>query len=103
MLAKQKGYVYSAWEGLYNRTPDNKKGELVTDDWDEIAQALVGVPNGTAIDSVEAIVSSLPAQQGQALLAQAQQDKNWVQRTPVPQVPSTPPVNEWFRNILSKI
>ena len=26
MLAKDKGYVYSAWEGLYARTPDNKKG-----------------------------------------------------------------------------
>jgi hypothetical protein len=103
MLAKQKGYVYSAWEGLYARTPDNKKGELVTDDWDEIAQALVGVPNGNAIDSVEAIVASLPAEQGKALLAQAQQDKNWVQKTPVPQIPSAPPVNEWFRNILSKI
>ena len=82
-LAKSKGYMYSAWQGLFARTPENKKGELVADEWDAIAQVLLG-PNATGdnIDSVEAIMSSLPPEQGQALLAHVKQDKNWTERTP---------------------
>lgn len=82
-LAKSKGYMYSAWQGLFARTPENKKGELVADDWDDIAQVLIG-PDATGdnIDSVEAIMSSLPEEQAQALLAHVKQDKNWAERTP---------------------
>jgi len=82
-LAKSKGYMYSAWQGLFARTPENKKGELVADEWDAIAQVLLG-PNATGdnIDSVEAIMASLPPEQGQALLAHVKQDKNWAERTP---------------------
>lgn len=82
ILAKQKGYVYSAWEGLYARTPDNKKGELVADDWDEIAKVLLG-PNasGDNLGSVEAILKSLPPDQADALLVKARQDANWKERT----------------------
>lgn len=96
ILAKQKGYVYSAWEGLFVRTPENKKGELVADDWDEIAERLVGVKDGNAIDSVEAIMQTLPPDQARALLAMAKQDKNWVER---PQ-PARVGTNEWFRRML---
>jgi hypothetical protein len=82
-LAKSKGYMYSAWQGLFARTPENKKGELVADDWDDIARVLIG-PDATGdnIDSVEAIMSSLPPDQAQALLAHVKQDKNWAERTP---------------------
>ena len=34
-LAKSRGYMYSAWQGLFARTPENKKGELVADEWDD--------------------------------------------------------------------
>jgi len=100
-LAKQKGYVYSAWEGLYARTPENKKGELVADDWDEMAQVLLGPnANGQNLGSVEAIMKSLPAEDAQALLAHVQQDKNWVEK-------NRAPVQEdalvWFKNISQKI
>jgi hypothetical protein len=82
-LAKRKGYMYSAWQGLFARTPDGKKGELVADDWDDIARVLIG-PDATGdnIDSVEAIMSSLPDDQAQDLLAHVKQDKNWAERTP---------------------
>lgn len=82
-LAKSKGYMYSAWQGLFARTPENKKGELVADEWDDIARVLLG-PNATGdnIDSVEAIMASLPEEQAQALLAHVKQDKNWAERTP---------------------
>lgn len=95
-LAKQKGYVYSAWEGLFVRTSDNKKGELVADDWDEIAERLIGVKDGNAIDSVEAIMQALPPDQARSLLALVKQDKNWVER---PQ-PARVGTNEWFRRML---
>ena len=82
-LAKRKGYMYSAWQGLFSRTPEGKKGELVADDWDDIARVLIG-PDATGdnIDSVEAIMSSLPDDQAQDLLAHVKQDKNWAERTP---------------------
>ena len=82
-LAKRKGYMYSAWQGLFSRTPEGKKGELVADDWDDIARVLIG-PDATGdnIDSVEAIMSSLPDDQAQDLLVHVKQDKNWAERTP---------------------
>ena len=82
-LAKSKGYMYSAWQGLFARTAEGKKGELVADEWDDIARTLIG-PNATGdnIDSVEAIMASLPEEQAQALLAHVKQDKNWAERTP---------------------
>lgn len=99
MIAKQKGYVYSAWEGLFVRTPDNKKGELVTDDWDEIAEKLVGTKDGNAISSAEAILKNLPPQEAQELLSRARADKNWFERQPKPTVGTT----EWFRNTMEML
>ena len=100
-LAKQKGYVYSAWEGLFARTPENKKGDLVADDWDEIAKTLLGPhANGHSLGSVEAIMKSLPHDEAQALLAHVQQDKNWVQK---PHVPVAENSLVWFKTISQKI
>ena len=99
-LAKSKGYMYSAWQGLFARTPDNKKGELVADDWDDIARVLLGpTASGDNLDSVEAIMASLPADQAQALLAQVKQDKNWAERTPKQPIGT----NEWFRNMMNRL
>jgi hypothetical protein len=99
-LAKQKGYVYSAWEGLYVRTPENKKGDLVADDWDEMAKVLLGpTADGNNLSSVEAIMKSLPADQADTLLAHVRQDKNWVEKQPQPTANTT----EWFKNMLGKL
>jgi hypothetical protein len=105
ILAKQKGYVYSAWEGLYVRTPENKKGELVADDWDNIAKVLLGnTATGENLTSVEAILKSLPADQAQALLARAKEDKNWVERKPTAESVFAKPTDlDWFKNISQKI
>jgi hypothetical protein len=101
ILAKSKGYVYSAWEGLYIRTPENKKGDLVTDDWDEIAEKLVGVRDGNRLDSVEAILQTLPKDQAQALLAHAKTDKNWAEK-PATTVAEHSSIG-WFKDIYQKI
>jgi hypothetical protein len=78
ILAKNKGYMWSAWQGLFSRTPDGKKGQLVSDDMDTIAQTLFG-QNGSAKDlgSVESIMAALPDDQATALLDRARQDPNW--------------------------
>jgi len=100
-LAKQKGYVYAAWEGLFARTPENKKGPLVADDWDEIAKLLIG-PNasGNDLDSVEAIMKALPHDQAQALLTHVKQDKNWVEK-PHQALSESPLI--WFKTISQKL
>jgi hypothetical protein len=103
MLAKEKGFVYSAWEGLYKRTPDNKKGELVADEWDEMAKLLLGPQfSGNDMDSVEAIMAALPPEYAQELLARGKADKNWKERKPRTESIRVG-TNEWFRNMLNRL
>lgn len=99
ILAKSKGYMWSAWQGLFARDPAGKKGEFVTDDLDKVAQTLLGPgANSKSLGSVEAILKALPEDQANALLARAKEDPNWkeVQHERVG-------TNEWFRGILSKL
>lgn len=78
ILAKSKGYMWSAWQGLFARTPEGKKGEFVSDDLDTIAKTIVG-KNASAKDlgSVESILAALPKDEADALLAKAKEDPNW--------------------------
>lgn len=78
ILAKSKGYMWSAWQGLFSRTPEGKKGEFVSDDLDVVAKTVIG-PNASAKDlgSVESILAALPKDQADALLAKAKEDPNW--------------------------
>lgn len=102
ILAKQKGYMWSAWQGLFSRTAEGKKGEFVSDDLDEIAQRLIG-PKATSksLGSVESILKSLPEEQAQALLARAEEDPNWNPKKQDKVAEEGP--QEWFRNVLNKI
>ena len=77
ILAKSKGYMWSAWQGLFSRTPDGKKGELVSDDLDDISEILTGKKNASVLGSVESILAALPKDQADALLAKAKEDPNW--------------------------
>jgi hypothetical protein len=77
ILAKSKGYMWSAWQGLFSRTPDGKKGEFVTDDLDAIAEILTGKKSSAVLGSVESILDALPKDQADALLAKAKEDPNW--------------------------
>lgn len=80
ILAKSKGYMWSAWQGLFRRTPEGKKGEFVSDDLDIIAKTIIG-KNASAKDlgSVESILAALPKKQAEALLIKAKEDPNWVE------------------------
>lgn len=83
ILAKQKGYMWSAWQGLFARDEKGKKADFISDDLDEIAVLLLG-PRATSknLGSVEAILQSLPNEQAASLLARAEQDPNWVVKKP---------------------
>lgn len=77
ILAKSKGYMWSAWQGLFLRNAEGKKGEFVTDDLAEIAEILTGKKDPKVLGSVESILSALPSSDADALLAKAKEDPNW--------------------------
>ena len=96
ILAKSKGYMWSAWQGLFSRTPEGKKGEFVSDDLDAIAELLFGRgANNKSLGSVESILKSLPQRDANELLDRARQDPNW-KEVPV----AKEGTNEWFRSVL---
>lgn len=102
ILAKSKGYMWSAWQGLFARTPEGKKGDFVTDDLDEIAKVLFGdAASSKNLGSVESILKSLPGDEADALLDRARQDPNWKEV----KKENAHPVgtNEWFRTVLDNI
>jgi hypothetical protein len=103
ILAKQKGYMWSAWQGLFSRTPEGKKRDLVADNLDDVAKHLFG-PNSSAKDlgSVEAILAAMPKDEAAALLDRAKQDANW-KEVPVKQESYRIGTNEWFRHMLDKV
>lgn len=77
-LAKDSGFLYAPWEGLFIRNADNKRGALYAIDWDDIAEILLGPKaTGADLDSVEAILFKLSPEQGQDLLERCRKDKNW--------------------------
>lgn len=73
-LAKDAGMKWSPYKGLVNRETD----ELISSNLDDIAKRLIG-PNSTGKDlgSVEAIISALGKEKGDALLADLRSDPNW--------------------------
>jgi hypothetical protein len=103
ILAKQKGYMWSAWQGLFSRTPEGKKGDLVADELDGVAQLLLGNGfNAKDLGSVESILNALPKDQADALLAKAKEDPNW-KEVPIKQETYRIGTNEWFRHMLDKV
>jgi len=83
ILAKQKGYMWSAWQGLFSRTAEGKKGEFITDDLNKIAQLLLGdIASAANLSSVENIMRAMPDDQAAALLDRARQDPNWKETKP---------------------
>lgn len=78
ILAKSKGYMWSAWQGLFDRDEEGKKGNFVSDDLDTIAQILLGNKRSADdLGSVESILAALPEDQAAALLSRAKEDPNW--------------------------
>ena len=77
-LAKKQNMLWSPYQGLFNRDANGKKADLVTDNIDQVAKALLG-PNasGKDIGSVEQIMAALGKEAGEAMLADLRSDPNW--------------------------
>jgi len=77
-LAKKQNMLWSPYQGLFNRDANGKKADLVTDNIDQVAKALLG-PNasGKDIGSVEQIMTALGKEAGEAMLADLRSDPNW--------------------------
>jgi hypothetical protein len=99
-LAKDKGYMWSAWQGLFARDPaTGKKADFVTDDLAKIAEILTGRAEPAVLGSVESILAALPQQQATELLARGKADPNWTEVKQESKVGT----NEWFRNMLNRL
>jgi len=59
-LASAKNMLWSPDEGLYARDANRKKAELITDDWDQVAEILLGPGhNGRNLGSAESIMAAI--------------------------------------------
>lgn len=97
IIAKDKGLMWSAWQGLFRRNEAGKKGDFISSDLDEIAQTLLGDgARAQDLSSVEAILAKVP--NSEELLQRAEQDRNWT-------TVATEDTSEqnWFRNIMDLV
>lgn len=77
-LAKRKGLLWSAFQGLFNRNSEGKRGDFITADLDTIAYLLIGV-DATEKDlgSFESIVSALLPDEAATMIKELQEDPSW--------------------------
>jgi hypothetical protein len=81
ILAKQKGMLWSPWQGLFKRDQSGKKSDFISNDIDVVAKTLLGSQaSGKNLGSVEGILSALPKDQAQQLLATAKTDQAWEEK-----------------------
>lgn len=100
ILAKSKGYMWSAWQGLFARDGLGKKADFVTDNLAKIAEILTGKLDPNVLGSVESILAALPQDQAAELLAKGKADPNWKE---IKQESIRVGTNEWFRNMLNRL
>jgi hypothetical protein len=77
-LARSKGLLWSAFQGLYRRDQDGKRGDFITADLDTIAYLLLGVDsNKTQLNSFEGILSALTKDEADRMLLDLEADPSW--------------------------
>lgn len=107
-LARARGMLWSAWDGLYRRDPNtDKKAEFITRDIDKVAQILLDDPSATGQDlgSVEKIVAKIPEQWHNAVVRDAAADPKWQESLPhKPEIAEgSGSETEWYRGILDQL
>ena len=77
-LAKSKGLLWSAFQGLFTRDKAGKRGDFITNKLDTIAYLLIGV-NGKEqdFDCFENIVAALPVEFATKMIADLREDPSW--------------------------
>ena len=93
-LASSQRMLWSPDEGLYARDNAGKKSDLLADDWDTIAQYLLGKgASGKDLGSVESIMAKIPdPKRREEIMNMARSGASWQA--------ATPNVTEWFRRKL---
>lgn len=96
-LASSQRMLWSPDEGLYARDAAGKKAELLSDDWDTIAQYLLGKgATGKDLGSVESIMAKIPdPKRKEEIMNMARSGTSWQA--------ATPNVTEWFRRALDML
>lgn len=96
-LASSQGMLWSPDEGLYSRNAAGKKGDLLSDEWDKIAQYLLGKnASGKDLGSVESIMAKIPdPKRREEIMNMARAGHSWQQ--------ATPNVTEWFRRAMDML
>lgn len=93
------GLMWSGFQGLFSRGQDGKKGELVSQDSDEVATILLGPgASGSDLGSVEKIISKLPMGVKDPRVQHALNDPNWPKQEDATIGEGT---GTWFRNMLN--
>jgi len=102
IYAKEKGYMWSAWQGLFARNAEGKKGDFVSDDLDEIAKTLFGPKaDSHTLGSVESMLKALPSNKADELLQKAKADPNW--KEVVANESFQLGTNQWFRFMMDRL
>lgn len=96
-LASSQRMLWSPDEGLYARDTEGKKAELLTTNWDKIAEYLLGKgATGKDLGSVESILAKIPdAARKEEILNMARGGRSWQEQTPN--------ITEWFRSVLDML
>ena len=96
-LASSQRMLWSPDEGLYARNANGKKAELLSDDWDTIAQYLLGKgASGKDLGSVESILAKIPdPKRREEIMNMARSGHSWQA--------ATPNVTEWFRRAMDML
>lgn len=77
-LAKSRGLLWSAFQGLFTRDKEGRRGDFITNKLDTIAYLLIGV-NGKEqdFDCFENIVAALPEEFANKIIADLREDPSW--------------------------
>ena len=96
-LASSQRMLWSPDEGLYARDNNGKKAELLSDDWDTIAQYLLGKgATGKDLSSVESIMAKISdPKRREEIMNMARSGHSWQA--------ATPNVTEWFRRTMDRL
>jgi hypothetical protein len=95
-LASSQNMLWSPDEGLYARDSAGKKAQLLSSDWNTIAQYLLGKnATGKDLGSVESILAKVPPERQEEIMSKARAGHSWQA--------ATPNVTEWFRRTLDML
>lgn len=94
------GLMWSGFQGLFARDEKGKKGQLVSQNINEVAKILFGPSaNAHTLNSVESMLAALPNGSADVKAQHAIADKSW----PIPKESVQEGSIEWFSNLMKNV